>query len=56
LLTAGGFGCSIFFRLLLTRGDLDTKVVETLLDMCDGDGNGQINYTEFAGVVMAGAN
>ena len=40
----------------MTRGDLDPKVVETLLDMCDGDGNGQINYTEFADVVMAGAN
>ena len=40
----------------MTRGDLDPKVVETLLDLCDANGDGQINYAEFSDVVMAGAN
>ena len=38
------------------RGDLDVKVVETLLDFVDENGDGQINYDEFSRVVMEGAN
>ena len=38
-----------------TRGDLEVKVVETLLDMVDGNGDGVIRYDEFSEVVMAGA-
>jgi Ca2+-binding EF-hand superfamily protein len=38
------------------RGDLDVKVVETLLDLVDTNGDGIIKYDEFADVVMAGAN
>lgn len=40
----------------MTRGELDPKVVDTLLDMVDADGNGEINYDEFSDVVMAGVN
>ena len=39
-----------------TRGDLDPKVVDTLLDMVDTDGNGDISYSEFSDVIMVGAN
>lgn len=39
-----------------TRGDLDPKVVDTLLDIVDVNEDGTINYTEFSQVVMAGAN
>jgi len=39
-----------------TRGDLDPKVIDTLLDMVDADGNGSINYTEFSEEIMKGAN
>jgi len=39
-----------------TRGDLEVKVVETLLDMVDGNGDGVIRYDEFSQIVMAGAN
>jgi len=39
-----------------TRGDLEVKVVETLLDMVDGNGDGVIRYDEFAEIIMAGAN
>ena len=39
-----------------TRGDLDPKVVETLLDMCDQNEDGVINYVEFSDVIMEGAN
>ena len=39
-----------------TRGDLDPKVVDTLLDMVDENGDGIIKYDEFSNVVMEGAN
>jgi hypothetical protein len=39
-----------------TRGDLDVKVVETLLDLVDANGDGVIKYDEFAEIVMEGAN
>uniref|UniRef100_A0A7S2HI71 EF-hand domain-containing protein n=1 Tax=Haptolina brevifila TaxID=156173 RepID=A0A7S2HI71_9EUKA len=39
-----------------TRGDLEVKVVETLLDTVDTNGDGIIKYDEFANIVMAGAN
>lgn len=38
------------------RGDLDVKVVETLLDFVDTNGDGVIRYNEFSDVVMEGAN
>ena len=39
-----------------TRGALEPKVVDTLLDMVDANEDGQINYTEFSDVVMEAAN
>ena len=39
-----------------TRGDLDPKVVDTLLDMVDANEDGNINYEEFSNVVMEAAN
>ena len=38
------------------RGELEEVVVNTLLDMVDANGDGQINYEEFSATVMAGAN
>ena len=38
------------------RGELEEVVVDTLLDMVDANGDGQINYEEFSATVMAGAN
>ena len=38
------------------RGELDPKVVETLLDMVDANEDGVIKYDEFSDIVMAGAN
>ena len=38
------------------RGDLDVKVVETLLDIVDHNEDGVIDYNEFSSVVMEGAN
>lgn len=39
-----------------TRGELDPKVVDTLLDVVDGNEDGVINYKEFSDVIMEGAN
>ena len=39
-----------------TRGDLDPKVVDTLLDMVDANEDGVIKYDEFSDIVMEGAN
>jgi len=39
-----------------TRGELDPKVVDTLLDMVDENGDGVIKYDEFSAVIMEGAN
>ena len=38
------------------RGDLDVRVVETLLDEVDTNGDGVIKYDEFSSTVMADAN
>ncbi len=38
------------------RGDLDVRVVETLLDEVDSNGDGVIKYDEFSASVMALAN
>ena len=38
------------------RGELDEKVVDTLLDLADVNGDGVINYNEFSRVVMEGVN
>ena len=35
-----------------TRGDLPEYVVETLLDFVDKSGDGQIDYIEFAKVLL----
>ena len=40
----------------LQRGDLDVKVVETLLDEVDSNGDGIINYDEFSASIMKAAN
>jgi Ca2+-binding EF-hand superfamily protein len=40
----------------MTRGMIDEAVLHTLLDTVDKNGDGVINYDEFASVVMAGAN
>ena len=37
-------------------GDLDVKVVETLLDEVDSNGDGIINYDEFSASIMKAAN
>jgi len=39
-----------------TRGQLDEVVIDTLLDLCDKNGDGEINADEFADEVLAGAN
>jgi len=39
-----------------TRGELDPKAVDTLLDFVDQNEDGAINYAEFSDMVMAGAN
>jgi len=39
-----------------SRGDLDVKVIETLLDEVDKNGDGIIDYREFSDAVMSGAN
>lgn len=44
------------FHTGMTRGDLDPKVVDTLLDLVDQNGDGSINYAEFSNVVMAGVH
>ena len=40
---------------LSSRVQLDPKVVDTLLDVVDGNEDGRINYAEFSDVVMEGA-
>jgi len=40
----------------MTRGVLDEHVIDTLLDLIDKDGNGEIMADEFASEVLAGAN
>lgn len=47
-------GLSLF--PLQTRGQLDEVVIDTLLDLCDKNGDGEINADEFADEVLAGAN
>jgi hypothetical protein len=39
-----------------TRGQLDEVVIDTILDMCDKNGDGEIKCDEFAQEVLAGAN
>lgn len=40
----------------MERGELSEPVVQTLLDMCDRNGDGKIDYDEFSNIVLAGAN
>jgi len=40
----------------ITRGQLDEVVVDTLLDLVDANGDGEIKADEFSKVVLAGAN
>jgi len=39
-----------------TRGDIEPKVVDTLLDLVDENEDGVVRYDEFSKIVMAGAN
>jgi hypothetical protein len=38
------------------RGQLDEAVIDTLMDLCDKDGNGIVNADEFSAEVLAGSN
>ena len=40
----------------MVRGAVSEEAVDTIMDLCDKNGDGAINYEEFSSVVMAGAN